>query len=142
MGTPGFLSLRKYGNGPSSQEEGTPGLFLSCGGTLSVPLGWRRVSRGTSCVASRVSRTFLRLKREGEITLETSQQKRVSSLVEGRISWFLSRCSNKLEVPHELPWVLRVPLVGASRTSSLQEVRRASRDSFAVAAGAKVLIWI
>ena len=39
----------KQGNGPSCQdEEGKPGVFLSCGGTLGVPLKWRRVCQGTS----------------------------------------------------------------------------------------------
>ena len=37
------------GNRPSSQdEEGEPALLLSCDGTLSVPLEWIRVCRGTS----------------------------------------------------------------------------------------------
>ena len=43
------------GKEPSSQaEKGKTGLLLSCGGTLGVPLKWRRVCRGTSCVATRV----------------------------------------------------------------------------------------
>ena len=34
------------GKGPSSRdEEGNPGLFLSCGGNLGVPLEWLRVCR-------------------------------------------------------------------------------------------------
>ena len=38
-GNAGTASLKKEGNGPSSRdEEGEPGLFLSCGRTLSVPL--------------------------------------------------------------------------------------------------------
>ena len=37
------------GNEHSSQdEEGKTGLFLSCGGTLGVPLKWRPVCEGTS----------------------------------------------------------------------------------------------
>ena len=39
----------KQGNGPSSRdEEGKTRLFLSCGGTLGVPLKWKGVSQGTS----------------------------------------------------------------------------------------------
>ena len=39
----------KKGNGPSSRdEEGKPGLFLSCGRKLGVSHQWRRVCRGTS----------------------------------------------------------------------------------------------
>ena len=39
----------KKGNGPSSRdEEGKPGLFLSCGRKLGVSLQWRRVCWGTS----------------------------------------------------------------------------------------------
>ena len=42
-------SPTKQGNGPSSRaKEGEPGLFLSCGGTLGVPLECRRVCAGTS----------------------------------------------------------------------------------------------
>ena len=67
----------KKRHGPSSRdEEGKTGFFLSCGETLGVPLEWRRVCRGTSWVASRVSRTFPRLKREGGISLEMPQWKR------------------------------------------------------------------
>ena len=39
----------KQGNGPlSGDEEGKPGLCLGCGGTLGVPLEWRRVCREPS----------------------------------------------------------------------------------------------
>ena len=79
----------KQGNGPSSwEEEGEPGLFLSCARTLGVPLEWRQVCLGAFKVASRVSRTLSRLKREGGFTLEMPQWKRASSHDEGRISWF------------------------------------------------------
>ena len=49
-----------------------------------------------------MSRTLSRLKRESGIFLETPQRKRASSHVEGRISWFFSSCTRKLEVPLEL----------------------------------------
>ena len=48
-GNAGISSPMKHGNGPSSQdEEGEPGLFLSCGGTLGVTLGCRWGYQGTS----------------------------------------------------------------------------------------------
>ena len=99
----GIPSQKKQGNGPFSQgEKGEPGLFLSCGGTLGVPLEWRQVCRGTSLVASSVSRTHSTLKHVGGISLEKPQPKRASSRFEGRISWFLSSCASKLGVPLEL----------------------------------------
>ena len=56
----------------SRDEEGKPGL-LSCARILIVPFEWRQVCRGTSLVVSRVSRTLLRLKREGGISLKMWQ---------------------------------------------------------------------
>ena len=45
----GIPSPTKQENGPSSRdEEGEPRLFLSCGGTLGVPLECRRGCWGTS----------------------------------------------------------------------------------------------
>ena len=85
---------------PSCQdEEGKMGLFLRCGRKLSVPLEWRRVFWGTSWVASRVSRNFSRLKKEGGLTLVTSQRERDSSRIERRISWFFLSCSSKYGAP-------------------------------------------
>ena len=49
-----------------------------------------------------MSRTLSRLKREGGMSLKTPQQKRASSRVEGRISWFFSSSGRKLEVPLEI----------------------------------------
>ena len=48
-GNAGIHLQMKQGNGPSSRdEEGKPGLFLSCGRKFGVPLEWRRVCQGTS----------------------------------------------------------------------------------------------
>ena len=45
----GIPSVMKQGNEPSSQdEEGEPGLFLSFGGTLGVPLECKWGCQGTS----------------------------------------------------------------------------------------------
>ena len=111
-GNAGIPFPMKQGYGPSSQYvEGKPGLFLSCGGTLSVPFEWRRLFRGICRVASRVSRTLSRLKREGGTSLEMSQWKRASCRIEGRISWCFSSCSRKFRVPLELYRDLRDPLV-------------------------------
>ena len=118
----GILFPTKQGIGPSSpDEEGKIGLFLSCGGTLGVPLEWRRVCRGTSLVASRVSRTLSRLKSKVR-SLSMPQQKRDSSRVEGRISWFFTSCGRKFGVPIELLWGSKGPACVASGESSLHEI--------------------
>ena len=84
--------LTKQRNGTSSRdEEGKPGLFLSCGGTLGVPLECRRGRRRTSSVELRVSRTLSRLKKEGGLSLEMEKQCQASSQVDIGISGFLSR---------------------------------------------------
>ena len=45
-GDVGIPFQMKQGNRPSSRvEEGKTGLFLSCGGKLSIPFEWGRVSR-------------------------------------------------------------------------------------------------
>ena len=55
QGSPWIFSPLKQGNGPSSRDEDRePGLFVSCGGTLGVPLEGRRGCRGTSLVTSRM----------------------------------------------------------------------------------------
>ena len=72
-------------------------LFLGCGGTFLI--------------ASRVSRTLSRLKKEGGVSLEMLHWKRASSSVEGRFSWFFSSCNRKLGVPLECNMNLRDPLV-------------------------------
>ena len=98
---------------------------------LSVPLMWGRISRGPSLVASRVSSTLSRFRRERGIFLETVVCKRASTRVEGRISWFFSRlgflpsCDGDLRDPRVLP----------HKFGSLLEVRGARQDSSRVAAG-------
>ena len=59
------------------------------------------------------------LKKEGGIYLETLQQQRASSCVEGRISWFFSSCGRKLGVPLELRWGPQGPAHVALGQSSL-----------------------
>ena len=53
------------------------------------------------------------------ISLETPQQKRASSRVERRISWFFSSCDRKLGVPLELRRGPQGSPLVASRKSSL-----------------------
>ena len=55
----------------------------------------------------------------GKISLKTPQQKRASSHIEGRISWFLVSCSRKHGVPLELGQGLQGPSHVASGKSSL-----------------------
>ena len=142
-GNAGIPFPMKQGYGPSSQYvEGKPGLFLSCGGTLSVPFEWRRLFRGICRGASRVSRTLSRLKREGGTSLETPQRKRASSHIEGRISCFFSSYGSKLGVPLELRRGPQGPTRGGLRNiQSPCELRGASQDPFVFAARAEVLIW-
>ena len=132
----------KQGNGPSSRdEEGKTGLFLRCGGILAVPLEGRELCWETSWVASRVSRTLLRLKREDGISLEMPQWIRASSHVEVRISWFF-------ELQQET-WSSSRGMTGTSGTRSCClrkfktpcELPGSSRDSCSVSARAEVLIW-
>ena len=66
-----------------------------------------------------MSRTLSSRKREGGISLETLQQKRASSCVEGRISWFFSTCGSNLGIPLTLQWGPQGPTLGASGKSSL-----------------------
>ena len=48
-GNIGIFLQTKEDNGTSSRdEEGKPGLFLSCGWKLAISLEWRRVYQGTS----------------------------------------------------------------------------------------------
>ena len=71
-----------------------------------------------------MSRTLSKLKREGGISLEMPQWKRVSSHVDGRISWFFSSCGRKHGVDLELQWGTQGPDRGASGRSSLQASRK------------------
>ena len=48
---------------------------------------------------------------EGGVTLEMMQRKKVSSIVQWRISWFAWTCGGKLRVPLELLVDLGDPLV-------------------------------
>ena len=61
----------------------------------------------------------MRLKNEAGISLKPLQQKRASSHVEWRISWFFLSCSMKLGVPLELRWGPQGPTRVASGKSSL-----------------------
>ena len=108
----------KQGNGPSSRdEEGKQGLFLSCGWALSVPLEWRRVCWGTSCVASRVSRTLSRLKREGGISLQTPQRKGPNLALKGESPGFSRVSAGNLGFLSSYDGDLRDPLVWPQKSS-------------------------
>ena len=95
-GTPGILSRPRRETIPPPELGGRNGAPLDVGGTLVLPLGWRRVCRGTSLVESWVRRTLWKFQRLGVISLETPQRKWASSRLEGRTSWIFSsygRCS-------------------------------------------------
>ena len=70
-----------------------------------------------SCITN--VKTLSRLKREGGISLGTLQQKRASSRIEGRISWFFSGCGRNLGDPLELRWGRQGAAFVASAKSSL-----------------------
>ena len=86
----------KQGKIPPLELGGGNGAPLDVGGTLVLPLEWRREYRGNSSVASREWRTLWKFKRLGVISLEKPQRKWASSRLEGRTSWIFSswgRCS-------------------------------------------------
>ena len=66
-----------------------------------------------------MSRSLSRLKREGVVLLKLLQQKRATSRVEGRISWFFSSCGSKHGFSLELRWRPQRPTRVASGKSSL-----------------------
>ena len=93
-------------------------LFLSCGGTLSVPLKWRWVCGKLLELHQRCLGPF----RGSGVKvgfLERLQRRRASSHIEGRNSWFSSSCGRKLGVPLELRQGPQGPTCGASGRSSL-----------------------
>ena len=114
-----------------SRWRGKSGLFLSCGRTLSVTLQWGRVCRGTSWIASRVSRTTSRLKRVSGISLQTLQGKGASSRIEGRISCFLCSCGRKNGVPLIYDMALRDRLVLPQESQVSKRVARGLSGSSA-----------
>ena len=140
VGNSGIPSLTQLGNGPSfPDEKGETGLSLSCAGPLEFPLNGSRGCRGTSSVALRVSRTLSGLGTECAISLEMLQSERASARVEGRISWFFSRCRG---FPLELRWEHQGPARGASGRSSVHSSREEPpRDSLEVPVGAEIIIW-
>ena len=75
-------------------------LFLSCGGTLSVPLKWRWVCGELLELHQRCLGPF-RGSRVKVVFLERPQRRRTSSCIEGRNSWFSSSCGRKRRVPLE-----------------------------------------
>ena len=86
------------------------GLFLSCFGTLGVPLEWRRVCQGTSCVASRGSRTLLRLKRDVDLSQDIVAEKGLISRSGENLLVFLDL--------RQKPWGSSLVMKGTSGTRS------------------------
>ena len=103
---------------------------MSCGGTLGVTLEWRSLCGGTSGVASSVSRTLSRLKREGGFLSRHHNRKWLhlalrrkspgfSQVASGNLGFFLSTTRTtgyhlcglwKVQSPCELRGTSRVPL--------------------------------
>ena len=70
-----------------------------------------------------------------------AQQKRASSAVQGRISWFFSSCSRKFGVPLELQCGPQGPDLVASVKPVSMRVARVSQNSSLIGAGSYVYIW-
>ena len=70
-GTPRILSQPRRETIPPLELGGRNGAPLDVGGTLVLPLEWRRVCRGTSEVAAKVFRTLWEFQRLGVISLVT-----------------------------------------------------------------------
>ena len=99
-----------HGFPPSfGDEEGEPGLFLSCGGpSLFLSSANGDVGELLSCLKG--DKDLSGLRREDGISLETPQWKWASAHIEGRISWFFSSCHG---VSLELRWRPQGPARGA-----------------------------
>ena len=110
------------GNGPSSRyEEGEPGLFVSCGVTLSVALYRRWGYLGSFELPHWSQEPLSWLRREAGISLQKPQRKRASARVEGKISWFFSSWGG---VPLKLQQGPQGPASGASGRYSLKASRK------------------
>ena len=106
---------------------------LDVGGTLVLPLDWKRVCRGTSCVAARVLRTLWKFQRLGVISIETPQGKWASSRLKGRTSWIFSSCGRYCGLK---TGTSGTALVASGNASPHANCSGASRDSSPVDAGA------
>ena len=98
MGTPGILSRPRRERIPSLDLGGGNGAPLDVGGTLVLPLEWRRVCWNfLSC--SKGVKVLLKFQRLGVISLETPQRKWDSARLEGRTSWIFSSCGRCSRLP-------------------------------------------
>ena len=132
-GTPGILSRPCRERIPPLELGGGNGAALDVGGTLVLPLKWRRVCRGTSRVAARVGRTLWKFQRLGVISLETRQPKWAHLAWRGEPPGFSRVAAGALD----LRLGPQGPALVASRKASPHVCcPRASRDSSPVDAGA------
>ena len=113
MGTPGFLSQWSRERDPRLEMRKITGALLELRRVPRYSSQVEAVCWGASWAASRVSRTLLKLKRVGRISLEMTLKKKTSSRVEGRISWFFSRS------------IQSVPLLSRVRLLSTHESQHA-----------------
>ena len=132
----------KQGIGPSSRdEEGKKGALLDL---WQDPWCSSRVEMG-------ISGKFLSCLKGDKDPFEAqegrcdfsrdAQQKRASSAVEGRISWFFSSCGRKFGVPLELRCGPQGPDLVASVKPVSMRVARVSQNSSLIGAGSYVYIW-
>ena len=95
-GNAGNSFLTTQGKDSSSRARRRIGTPMDVGGTLVLPLEWRRLCRVNFRVATRVGTTIWKFQRLGVISLETPHRKWASTPLEGRTSWIFSsfgRCS-------------------------------------------------
>ena len=87
---PGILSRPRRGRFPLLDLAGGNGALLDVGGTLVLPLEWRRVCRELLELQQGCEEPFGSSRGLGVISLESPQRKWASSRLEGRTSWIFS----------------------------------------------------
>ena len=88
------------------------GLFLSCSGTLGVPLEWIRLCCGISSVGSKVSMTLLRLKWDVEFLSRCPSGKGPHRALRGESPGFSQVAAANLGFLSNYDWELRDTFVG------------------------------
>ena len=121
------------GKDPSSRARRRQGAPLDVGGTLVLPLEWRRLCRVTFRVATRVGTTIWKFQRLGVISLETPQRKWASSPWRGEPPGFSRVGAGTLDLRQGSQGPA---LVASGKASPHASCSRASRDSSPLDAGA------
>ena len=110
--------------GSSRVVAGNSAFIYNCDGDLWAPLS---CLKGVKFLSS--------FEREPGIALEVLQEKRASSCIEGGISWFVSSCGWRLEIPLQVPRRTQGASRVASGKSSLHSTCEGERECSGVTAG-------